>query len=458
MQRSDIFSMLYGDRPEKTPGRNKTPPGPRGPTPMGGPREGEVQLPSGAITADLPVGAQGPSTGLPQRGVKPNPDQWLEDLIRRDGLPRAPQSMDQLEAANNQLREQIQNLPPTGTAGAEQTLPIPISNPSRSNNPALDRDPGAMSGVIDQILTSMGIPVAQASPTIDPNGEQAALNYGLTPQQQLTATRGGATMTTDPTYQRLNSSMPAPGVPVENPFLQPGSPTRPLLTASTESVPLGGVVPRPSGPNIPMPQPRVQAPQAAPIRPPQAASPPVAAPRPVPPPQAPAPGPQQAALAPALPMATIGPQGVSPGPGVPTPMPTPMQSPAISTETSPPEGQGARRYPLPYRQRPRPQAPASQAGPDQSTILNQRELQRFLAANPTQPPAPPAPATTQPMPNGSTPPQPPMPPVPQGAQAQAPTPGPGMGKQIPAHLKDSLLQEALRLTQQKRTTPPQGAM
>lgn len=97
-------------------------------------------------------------------------------------------------------------------------------------------------------------------------------------------------------------------------------------------------------------------------------------------------------------------------------------------------------------QRPRvssPQPTPAPSGPDQSTILNQQELERFLASNPTPVNTPPA-AQSQPQPLASAPPTTPTPP-PQGATPMTPAAPPAPGNQIPPALQEQLLQEAYRI-------------
>lgn len=82
--------------------------------------------------------------------------------------------------------------------------------------------------------------------------------------------------------------------------------------------------------------------------------------------------------------------------------------------------------------------------------LNRRELERFIRDEPISiaPPAPNAPSSGVPR---ATPTPPPAPPVPETAKPSGQgIPGPKMGQAVPEHLKDALLQEALRLTRAKK--------
>lgn len=110
-------------------------------------------------------------------------------------------------------------------------------------------------------------------------------------------------------------------------------------------------------------------------------------------------------------------------------------------------GQG----PTPAASPARPPAPPS-PGPDQSTILNQQELARFLASNGGGTPPPPAPAATPTTPLASAPPVAPTPPPP-GATTMTPPAPPSPGAQIPPALQEQLLQEAYRMLS-RRNQPP----
>lgn len=114
------------------------------------------------------------------------------------------------------------------------------------------------------------------------------------------------------------------------------------------------------------------------------------------------------------------------------------------------------RGPTPTQARGTPQRPLptpAPAAPDQSTILNQQELARFLAANSGATPPPPAPATTPPGPLASVPPVAPTP-VPPGATPMTPPAPPSPGSQIPLALQEQLLQEAYRLVANKGAQQP----
>jgi len=114
------------------------------------------------------------------------------------------------------------------------------------------------------------------------------------------------------------------------------------------------------------------------------------------------------------------------------------------------------RGPTPTQARSIPQRPLptpAPAAPDQSTILNQQELARFLAADSGASPPPPAPATTPPGPLASVPPVAPTP-VPPGATPMTPAAPPSPGSQIPLALQEQLLQEAYRLVANKGAQQP----
>lgn len=114
------------------------------------------------------------------------------------------------------------------------------------------------------------------------------------------------------------------------------------------------------------------------------------------------------------------------------------------------------RGPTPTQARSIPQRPLptpAPAAPDQSTILNQQELARFLAADSGATPPPPAPATTPPGPLASVPPVAPTP-VPPGATPMTPAAPPSPGSQIPLALQEQLLQEAYRLVANKGVQQP----
>ena len=128
--------------------------------------------------------------------------------------------------------------------------------------------------------------------------------------------------------------------------------------------------------------------------------------------------------------------------------PAPVQPPAPFT----PSGEvidwwnlGPRTAP-PVSRPPRARQVAAQ-GPDQSTQLNQRELERLLSLPANQ--APPA-SATQPTPQlASAPVQPPVP-VPTGATPMSPPPAPRVNEQIPEALKTQLLNEAYRIVRDRQ--------
>lgn len=133
----------------------------------------------------------------------------------------------------------------------------------------------------------------------------------------------------------------------------------------------------------------------------------------------------------------------------PAPPPTPWRLPdSVST---PPTARPPQTPPSIRRPPPAPAAPSPAPAPLQSDILNRQELQRFMDANPM-----PAPAPSQPLAQPTVTP-PASPPIPATAAATVPVPAPSPGQVMPIALKEQLLAEALRMTQQRRggmTSPP----
>lgn len=269
----------------------------------------------------------------------------------------------------------------------------------------------------------------------------------------------------------IGASVGARGATIPTPPPAPPTPQRPVPTTNPATVPdpaMVGYNPIVNGgPFMTMPPPD---PFANPANPAQA---PTGSPTTRPPP--PTPGytipPRRPDLRPpfpfSMPSAALrltqpAAEGGSMLDGLPTPTPQPP-SPFV------PEGQLINWWNLGQGQRqPQAQAPAPTArqtaprtaptpapGPDQSTLLNQAELARFLAANGGGTPPPPAPATTPTPPVASNPPPVPTP-VPPGATPMTPPAPPTPGTMVPEHLKTQLLEEAARIVNQRRATP-QGA-
>lgn len=161
------------------------------------------------------------------------------------------------------------------------------------------------------------------------------------------------------------------------------------------------------------------------------------APSPVPAGRPPGPGPYPFEGGPLIPQQLSAPAPVPQGPVPGISQPGSIASPSLPT-------------PRPI-QPVQPMAPTTgSGGPDSSTLLNQAELQRFLAANP-----PPQPSAQAPSPPRAAPVPAPLPPV-AGAPAPQPAPAPALGNQIPDILRDQLLSEAIRITQQKRLGAANG--
>lgn len=133
-----------------------------------------------------------------------------------------------------------------------------------------------------------------------------------------------------------------------------------------------------------------------------------------------------------------------PRPGMPIigeqPAITQQQGPAPFVLNLPPPAQ-------PTAPRPAPR-PAPSPAPQSSDALNRAELQRFLSANPTQPQPTTPPSAPAPAPARSV--LPTTQPVPPGAGPTVPPPPPQMGQPIPDYVKEQLLAEAMRLTQQRQ--------
>lgn len=98
-------------------------------------------------------------------------------------------------------------------------------------------------------------------------------------------------------------------------------------------------------------------------------------------------------------------------------------------------------------------APTPPPGPDQSTLLNQAELARFLAAS-GMPATSPPPATPQAPPQITSNPPPTPVPVPPGATSMTPPAPPAPGNQLPEALKQQLLEEAYRIVAQRGNANP----
>lgn len=146
-------------------------------------------------------------------------------------------------------------------------------------------------------------------------------------------------------------------------------------------------------------------------------------------------------------------QGRAPILSQPTPPAPPAPSPwrLPDSVSTPPTGRPAVAPPSIRRQPSQPPVPAQAPAPLQSDVLNRQELQRFLEANPM-----PAPAPSQPLAQPTVTP-PASPPIPPQAAATVPVPAPRPGQAMPEILKEQLLAEALRLTQQRRgggASPP----
>lgn len=98
----------------------------------------------------------------------------------------------------------------------------------------------------------------------------------------------------------------------------------------------------------------------------------------------------------------------------------------------------------------------SRTGPDTSTVLNQAELARFLAASGGGSPPPAAPSAPSPTPLASAP-TPPLVPLPPGATAMTPPPAPQVGQQMPEAMKEQLLAAAYNVLAQRNQPQTLGA-